>query len=134
MDKVVLRSKKLTLTLVAEYDWQCHVYYSDKQNYKNVYLGTERVEFICTQLISGITKDSVDGDGVYKHGEIDIFWIMSLFGGHASLYGNVSDKVFKLFCVEDGGHFLPTITLNQWCIKKWVTQLSKFRLKYRPVT
>ncbi len=130
MDKVVLKSKEFFLTLVVDFDWQCHVYFSDSSSYENVYLGTERVEFICSQLISGISKDSVEGEGVYKYGDIDVFWIISLFGGHASLYGNVSDMGFRLFCVEDGGHYLPTITLDQQCINDWVIQLSDLRLKY----
>mgnify|MGYP007065911713 CR=1 FL=1 len=39
--------------------------------------------------------------------------------------------VFKLFCVEDGGHYLPTITLTQQCINDWVAQLSDLRMKYQ---
>ncbi|MGP8311042.1 hypothetical protein ACG0Z4_09240 [Enterocloster aldenensis] len=131
MDKVVLKSKGGALTLVAESDWQCHVFFSKRSSFKKVYLGIASVEYVCSNLISGLSKKLMGGEGVYKHGDIDVFWIMSLFCGHASLYGNVSDMGFKLFCVEDGGHYLPTIALDQQYINDWVAQLSDFRLKYQ---
>ncbi|WP_455649064.1 hypothetical protein [Enterocloster citroniae] len=131
MDKVVLKSKGFALTLVVESDWQCHVYFSKRSSFKKVYLGIERVEYVCSHLISGLTRKLMEGEGIYKHGDINVFWIMSLFVGHARLYGNVSDMGFKLFCVEDGGHYLPTITLTQQCINDWVAQLSDLRMKYQ---
>ena len=96
MVKVVLKSKKFALTLVAESDWQCHVYFSKRRSFKKVYLGIERVEYVCSYLISGLTRKLMEGEGVYKHGDIDVFWIMSLSIKHACLYGNVSDMFFKL--------------------------------------
>jgi hypothetical protein len=126
-------SKENSLTLVAESDWKCHVYFSDNNKYQNHYLGVVQVEYVCSQLILGLLKERVEGDGVYKHGDLDVFWIMSLFVGHASLYGNISDSGFNLFCVEDGGHYLPTITLNSDCIKQWVIQLSELRKKYQQI-
>lgn len=131
MDKVNLVSKKTTLTLVAESDWQCHVYFSDSNKYENLYLGIAQVEYVCSRLITGISKTSMANEDIFKHEDLDIFWIMSLFVGHASVYGNISDEGVKLICEEDGGHDLPTITLDQQCIKEWVAQLSELRLKYQ---
>lgn len=131
MDKLVLESKRIALTIVAESDVLCHLYYSDHNKYKNHYLGVASVDYVCSYLISGISKESMIGEVRFKRGNIEVFWIMSLFTAHASLYGNVSDEGFKLFCQEDGGHDLPTIILDQQCIKDWITQLSELRLKYQ---
>lgn len=114
-----------------ESDWQCHVYYSDGDQYKEHYLGVASVDYVCSYLISGISKTSMDDEVTFKREHYEVFWIMSLFTAHASLYGNLSDECFKLFCQEDGGHDLPTIILDQQCIKGWVTQLSELRLKYQ---
>lgn len=131
MDKLVLLSNEIILSLVVESGRLCHVYYSDGERYKNLYLAVNSVDYVCSHLISGITKKSTKGEMVFKYEDSWVFWIMSLFVGHASLYGNISHEGIKLICVEDGGHDLPTITLDQQCIKDWVTQLSELRLRYQ---
>jgi hypothetical protein len=131
MDKVKLVSKGITLTLVAESNWQCHVYFSDHNKYNHHYLGVAQVEYVCLKLISGISTTSMADKDTFKHEGLDLFWIMSLFVGHAGVYGNVSNEGFRLFCQDDGGPYLPIITLDQQCIKDWITQLSKLRLKYQ---
>jgi len=131
VDKVKLVSKGIVLTLVAESNWLCHVYFSDYKRYKNHYLGVASVDYVCSYLISGISKESMIDEVIFKREHFEVFWIMSLFVGHASLYGNVSEWGFRLICQEDGGHDLPTIELDQQCIRDWVAQLSELRLKYQ---
>lgn len=131
MDKVVLASNEFMLDLVAESDWQCHVYFSDGENYKNYYLGVNSVAYVCSYLISGITKKAATGEQTLKHENSSEFWIMSLFVGHVCLYGSASEEGIKLICEEDGGHDLPAINLDEDCIKNWVAQLSELQLKYQ---
>ena len=131
MDELVLVSKEYFLTLVVESEWQCHVYYSDGRHYKNHYLGVASVDYVCSYLISGISKCSMVGEVTFKRENCEVFWIMSLFTAHASLYGNVSGEDLKLFCQEDGGRDLPTIILNQQCINDWMTQLSELQMRYQ---
>lgn len=130
MDKVVLVSQGTSLTIAAESEFLCHVYYSDYNKHQNLYLGVAQVEYVCSRLITGITKTSMAGEDTFKHDGIELFWIMSLFVGHAGIYGNVSSEGLNLYCQEDGGPYLPPITLDQQCIKDWVTQLCELQQKY----
>ena len=130
-NKIKLVSEGVTLTILAESDWLCHVYLTDGKRFEMYHLGVASVDYVCSHLITGISKETMLDEVTFKRDNLEVFWIMSLFVGHASLYGSVSAEGLKLFCQDEDGHDLIIINMEWQCIKQWVEQLSEFRKRYQ---
>ena len=104
----------------------CKVYFLDSQKGLSVFLGADDMKIICSRLCSALKGEKLNEKAIYKHGNRELFWILSLFEQHASIYGTLIDNFgIKIFCVEDGGEYLPELYLEKHDVESWISTLEK---------
>ena len=128
MDKIVkLIAGNYTLSLEVNNssNW-CKVYFIDSQKTSSIFLGADDLKVVCSKLKSALKWENLKEREMYRYGDIELFWILSLFEKHASIYGSVTDNYgIKIFCVEDGGHYLPEFHVEKNDIQRWISTLEK---------
>lgn len=129
MDKILnLVAGDFTIRLnVADAENWCKVYFLDSKNGSSVFLGVDTLKIICYRLFSALKREDLSNIETHKHGNLELFWILSLSEQHASIYGSLTDSLgIRIFCVEDGGQFLPEILLEEQDIENWIITLKEF--------
>jgi len=115
----------LNLEVVNSSNW-CKVYFFDSQKDIPIFLGADTLEIICSKLCSALRREDFNEKKIHKHGDLELFWVLSLAERHAAIYASLADNFgIKIFCVEDGGHFLPEFYLEKQDVKNWIWNLSR---------
>ena len=115
----------LRLEIVNELNW-CQVYLI---NDKITSLGADTAEIIKTRLVDYFRGKNTDKKLFYAHKDLELQWILSLSEKHATIYGTLAtcSGDMKIFCVEDGGHFLSEMNLRKRDIKEWILTLENLQ-------
>lgn len=123
--KLMAGNHMLKLEADNSSNW-CKVYFFDHQKGSSVLLGADDLKSICSKLYSALKMENLNGKEIYKHETQELFWILSLFEQHTSIYGSLTDNLdMKIFCVEDCGCFLPEVHLEKQDIEKWILTIEK---------
>ena len=115
----------LTLKIVNEANW-CRVYFENRENNSVIFLGADNLKIILFRMITALKREGFNEKKPYEHGDLVLFWILSLSEQHTSIYASLQHPHdIKIFCIEDDGHFLPEIHLIEKDIASWISILSR---------
>ena len=128
MDKMITLLSgdySLLFTVNKATNW-CIVQFHSIKNNTSTLLGADDFVIICSRLHSVLKKERLNDKETFIHGDFELFWILSLFEQHASIYGSVTNSLgIRIFCVEDGGNYLPELHLTMIDVQRWLAILGK---------
>lgn len=128
MDKIIkLLTKNNTLFLKVNKitNW-CKVYHIDTIKGANTFLGADNYTIISLRLCSALKRENIDTKIMYKQGNTVWFWMLTLSEVHAAIYGSLTDNYgIKILCIEDGGRYLPELSLEKQDVEYWIATLQK---------
>ena len=103
----------------------CKVHFIDFQKDSCIFLGADDLMIIASRLYAALKSESLKTNEAFQKNDNDLFWILSLFEKHASIYGSLTSSFgMKLFLVEDSGQYLPELDLNKQNIEEWIFALE----------
>lgn len=93
---------------------------------ETTFLGADVIINLTSRLTNYLKSVDIEEKPLYEHDGNKIIWITSLAEKHACLYGTIpsEDDGAIIYCVEDGGHFLPELKLNKQIVNEWISKLE----------
>jgi len=125
MDKIIelhANGALLRLEMINEFGW-CQVYLI---NDKVTSLGADTFAVIKDRLTNYLRSNDSDMKQIITHNDYKLQWILSLSEKHAAIYGTLASDNgdLRIFCVEDGGYYLPEVYLQKPDVERWIFELE----------